>query len=142
MYEIFLDFVKVFINHDNPKDIFSDYEEMIAKDLLIKIIGPEIGINNYNDYKAMITDISNHIPDIEDTDVRDWAKWHFYIWKYENYYCICILVYEEPTNFIESIGKESSNEYEKFVVKVIMGMLKEIFNYIYDEMINWYFRLY
>jgi len=46
------------------------------------------------------------------------------------------LVYEEPTNFIESIGKESSNEYEKFVVKVIMGMLKEIFNYIYDEMIN------
>jgi len=45
------------------------------------------------------------------------------------------LVYEEPTNFIESIGKESSNEYEKFVVKVIMGMLKEIFNYIYDEMI-------
>jgi len=71
MYEIFLDFVKVFINHDNPKDIFSDYEEMIAKDLLIKIIGPEIGINNYNDYKAMITDISNHIPDIEDTDVRD-----------------------------------------------------------------------
>jgi hypothetical protein len=136
LYETYKTFVKAITNESTLKNILSDYEHMITTDPLFRIIGPEIGVDKFNDYKLMITAISNHIPDIEGTKIREWAKWYKYMRKFENYYSIYTLANStKPEGFNDQIGDESVVIYEKLVFNVIMGISKEIYDYIYSEMI-------
>lgn len=137
LYYSYKEFIKHISNPVTLNDIYVDYELMITSDpLFTDIISPELKSESFTNYRAMIDSISKHIPDVNGTDIREWSKWYRFMRKYETFYSIYVLKGANiPENVEEKIGSEEILEYEKLAFNVIMGMCKELYDYIYAELI-------
>lgn len=141
LYEVTLKLQKLLNDSKYVDELYDDYLDMIITDkIYASVIGPEIGSLQYADYKAVITSITQHMPDIEGTDIREWSKWYKFMRKYEIFYSIYSLKNYTPEEMPEG-EKEKYNEAgisfqkEKLIFNVIMGMVKEFYDYLYSNMI-------
>ena len=140
LYKLVLDLQKLLNTSEYIDALYDDYLGMIVTDkIYMSVIGPEIGSLQYADYKAVITSITNHMPDIEGVDIREWSKWYKFMRKYEIFYSIYTLKNYTPTELPEG-ETEKYNEAnisfqkEKLIFNVIMGMVKEFYDCIYSNM--------
>lgn len=140
LYNLVLELQKLLNDEKYINDLYEDYKLMTVLDkIYLNVIGPEIGSENYTDYKAVITSITNHMPEIEGVDIREWSKWYKFMRKYEIFYSIYALKTYTPAELPED-EKEKYNEAnisfqkEKLIFNIIMGMVKEFYDCIYSNM--------